>query len=145
MMTPAKWTEFVETSSIKPFAWGRADCLLDLADWLMLVTGRDYGAKWRGTYSDADQCRALFRRDGGIVNVLRRDMAAAGLVETTVPKAGDVALVKAFAVTVSGRRLAVFPMGAVMAPSGRWRVRAIVGHLFQSYPVIVAWERPCQP
>lgn len=141
---PAAWPAFAEKSSVEPFQWGFADCMLDLADWLQAASGLDLGAKWRGRYADADECRALFRRDGGITRVIRADAIAAGLVETATPQPGDIAMVKAFGTIVGGRRQAVFPMGGIMVPSGRWRVRAIVGHITHAFPVIVAWELPCR-
>lgn len=141
---PTGWTTFAASSNAQDFQWGQRDCMLDIGDWLFATTRIDLSSKWRGRYGSADECRALFRRDGGITRVMRREAAAAGLVETDRPKPGDIGLVKAFGAVIRARRGALFPMGGILMASGRWRVRALEGHITHPFPLIVAWALPCR-
>lgn len=141
---PAQWPAFAKASSLEPFQWGWADCMLDVADWLQAASGRDLGAQWRGRYATAEECRALFRARGGLARAMRQDAAAAGLIETDAPAPGDVGIVRAFPAEFKGGHRRLFPMGAIMMASGRWRVRGLVGHITGDYPVVVAWRLPCR-
>lgn len=141
---PPEWPAFARRSSLEPFQWGWADCMLDLADWLQAATGRDLGAVWRGRYACAEECRALFRSQGGMARAIRAFATEAGLAETGDPKPGDIGMVRAFPVDFGGRHKRLFPMGAIMMASGRWRVRALHGHVCGTFPLICAWSLPCR-
>ena len=125
----------------RPFAWSSWDCMLEIGDWIRVRTGKDIGAKFRGFYSDAESCRALFRRTGGLVAAMRREFGAAGLQETKEPIPGDIAMVSApYTLERHGRkRQTHIPMGAIMMPSGKWRARTEGGHCIAAFPIIVAW------
>lgn len=136
---PTAWPEFAKASATRPFAWGD-DCLIDTADWVLAATGIDVAAPFRGRYSDAETCRALFRGRGGLTKALRSHMARLGFAETEAPQPGDPGLVKAFGVVLHERRAARFAMGAVRLPSGRWRLKSMDGHISHDFPLIVAWS-----
>lgn len=143
-MHPA-WPQFARRSNSLPFVWGVNDCMLDVADWAFEVTGLDLASQYRGTYSDPEACRALFRSSGGIVPVLRRKARSVLLCETDSPKPGDIGLVRAYPFIIRLRRKVMLPMGGILMPSGRWRVRTHEGHITELFPVIVAWSlSPCQ-
>ena len=89
------WTEFIQSSTGYPFEWGRHDCMTDVGDWVTLNTGLNT-QKYRNSYHTEEECRALFRRRGGLVRVMRKDFAEAGLKETEEPQVGDIALVRCF-------------------------------------------------
>jgi hypothetical protein len=141
---PEGWSHYAAESNGHDFTWGQWDCMLDIADWLKVSSGLEASANYRGRYDDAESCRALFRKQGGIVKALRHDAAAMGLEETLEPRPGDIGLVKAFGVLVKRKRAALFAMGGILMPSGRWRVRGLEGHIAHAFPVIVAWELPCR-
>jgi hypothetical protein len=48
------------------FEWGRLDCCLFVADVLLLLTGRDYAAPWRGTYDSEFGAKRLVIKYGGL-------------------------------------------------------------------------------
>lgn len=144
-MHPA-WSAFAVETNSHDFQWGEWDCMLDIGDWLKTVTGIDCVSDYRGKYASADEARALFRRQGGLTRVLRCMGRELGLAETAEPRAGDIGLVKAFGMIIRERRSAVFPMGAIMMPSGRWRIRTLgSGHVTRAFPTLVAWSLPCHP
>lgn len=53
--------EFLSAAAARPFAWGRHDCGLWLADWYIARTGRpDPAASLRGRYADDYECYRMF-------------------------------------------------------------------------------------
>jgi hypothetical protein len=50
---PTRLTNLVEARRRTPFAWGLNDCALFATDCVREMTGVDFGATYRGTYSDA--------------------------------------------------------------------------------------------
>lgn len=71
--------EYLAQAARTPFAWGRHDCLLWLADWAVANGHPDGGARWRGHYRTALGCQRLLRRHGGLVEVARISAEACGL------------------------------------------------------------------
>lgn len=72
------------------FKRGSRDCLLSIADYVLLRDGVDYGAKYRGAYDDATSADALIARDGGA----RAMIDASGLPRVSEPARGDIVLVR---------------------------------------------------
>lgn len=92
---PDALTAFLDRSEGQVGQWGERDCALWVAEWLLILTGRDGGGEWRGTYGTEEECAALLRREGGIVEVMRRGVSRTGLVVTSgLPVRGDVGVVK---------------------------------------------------
>ena len=54
---------FAEVAN-KPFAWGEHDCSLFAAGAVAAMTGEDFAADYRGTYSDADGAKAVLAQLG---------------------------------------------------------------------------------
>lgn len=80
---------------ITPFAWGRTDCMLMLADWVVARTGcADPCAAIRGVYRDPVECEKLTGFLSDPVTVMARYAEAAGLRPTETPQRGDIALVQ---------------------------------------------------
>ncbi len=52
-----------------PFEWGSNDCCLFAADIVQAITGHDFAASFRGTYSDAFGASSLLGSLGGIVKI----------------------------------------------------------------------------
>lgn len=74
-----------------PFAWGAFDCVLFAADAVLVQSGRDLAAAYRGTYSTAAGAAALLRRLGG----LRTLAAQAGPeIPPALARRGDVGLLR---------------------------------------------------
>ena len=78
----------------RPFAWGRHDCALFIADAVEAMTGEDLAAGWRGRYSTALGARRVLRRAGHDSPL---DVVAAALPEVLPAAAlpGDVAAIPA--------------------------------------------------
>lgn len=82
--------EAIEARRREPFAWGRRDCGLFVADCIAAMTGVDLAGAFRGRYGSAEEARSVIRAAG------HRDLAAlaAHLLEEIRPvraRAGDVA------------------------------------------------------
>ena len=79
---------------VPPFGWGRSDCLLWLADWLMLLGHEDAAAGWRGAYDTPRRAARALAQAGGMDSVMAGAAARLGLVAVDVdaPLAGDVGL-----------------------------------------------------
>lgn len=75
--------------------YGRLDCAVLMADWLVACGYPDPMPDRRGSYATAPAYRAAIRSEGGIVASCRLRFARIGLAPTRTAKAGDVALVLA--------------------------------------------------
>ncbi len=111
------------------FAWGRSDCLTVICDWVELRTGRDLFAAVRGSYRSGLRAAELLAERGGLVSTLTAACARDGFGETPAPQPGDFGLV------FLGR-----PCCALVAPSGRWAVKARAGLWIGSPRVLCAWS-----
>lgn len=88
---------------LEPFRWGAHDCALWGADVVLALTGRDFGAPFRGRYTDAEGAALALRQYGAgtIVRTFNRHL------RRTVPslaRRGDL---------VKARTSAAAPMGAI--------------------------------
>jgi hypothetical protein len=63
---PVLLSEFIERRRFEPFCWGRQDCCIFAADWILLATGEDLAAKWRGTYSGMCDGLRHVKKVGGV-------------------------------------------------------------------------------
>ena len=85
---------FLRDSAAPPFAYGRRDCLLWLADWGRHVSGSDAARNWRGRCSTALGAARILKRHGGMVQVTAAAFEAEGWRRTESPRRGDVAIVE---------------------------------------------------
>lgn len=122
-------TVFLREAARQPFAWGRADCSLFMADWVQRVRGIDPAAPLRGRYRTALGAARHIRRRGGFEAMGRALAQAAGLAVTDAPRPGDIGLVRD---PVAG------PLFAVRTRLG-WMAKAPAGLSLGAFPVIVAW------
>lgn len=121
---------FLEDLSRQPFVDGAADCVLSVADWIVLSGHPDPAQPYRGRYRTALGRQRLIRQSGGLHVLMSEGAARAGLTETTTPVRGDVGLIVAHGQTVAaiclGERWAIKGDGLVVAPAERilmaWRV-----------------------
>lgn len=58
---PERLSPFVRARARTPFRWGRHDCALFAADWILESTGHDPAAWFRGRYEDALTAQAALR------------------------------------------------------------------------------------
>lgn len=129
-----KLIDYLRESAGRPFALGRNDCCLFIADWWRAVHGVDPVAEWRGTYRTEEDKRALLDREGGMVALISRIADRAGTVETENPITGDFGLIKHGDTTVGA--ICTGTAGEVLC----WAVRSETGVAFTSNPkVLKAW------
>lgn len=87
---PSKLAAFIEGRRFVPFAWSTNDCCTFAADWILILTGVDHAAEYRGTYSSALGAGRILAERGGLEAIA----AAAGY--TAIPPAfasrGDLVL-----------------------------------------------------
>lgn len=132
-----KLMAFLDKAAKWPFEWGQHDCMLEVADWLYAACGIDAAYAWRGTYDSPEDLEATFAPQGGFVPAMIAEAARLGLAETAEPLFGDVALV-----TLAGQDK---PLGAILMPSGRWRMKTMTGiALTREVTIVVAWALPCR-
>lgn len=125
----ARLRAYLAEGSRLPFIWGERDCIAWPAQWLAQERGADVIAAIRGAYDSRLSCARFLRRQGGLLALARREMAAAGCVETAGPQCGDVGIVSTFA----------GPMGAIRAGSS-WALKAVDGVAFMPSPFLIAWK-----
>lgn len=134
---PELLLDTVEDRRSKPFAWGENDCALFAADCVLVMTGEDFAAPFRGRYSTAaGSIKALKKFGGGSLEAT----ATAALGEPILPRLaqrGDVVLflslpspaggggaggegVPALAVCVGSHAAAAGPDGVTWVPMDLW-------------------------
>lgn len=125
---------YLREAARTPFAWGRTDCCLFLADWVMAVRGIDPAQPLRGRYISERGAERWLRRHGGLVATVGLCAAGAGLAPTPAPRAGDIGVVRAMGPDGKPREA-----GAICA-GGRWMARTPGGLAgFRATP-LAAWR-----
>ena len=77
----------------EPFVWGQTDCMMVLADWLVLIGHDDPASGLRGTYDDRLTCERLTRFISDPLRLASECFEGVGLEKTETKSAGDVAVV----------------------------------------------------
>lgn len=123
-------------SMAEPFVWGESDCMLDPANYLLLLTGHDCGQRFRGLYDDRASCHRLtgYLRDP--VAPAAACLSEFGLAIADEAQRGDVGVIR---VVDSGK---VQACGAIC--TGRhWAVKALTGlAIGPALEVLAAWRVP---
>ena len=121
--------QFLEDMARRPFRDGAADCILTVADWIVLNGHPDPAAPFRGRYRTALGRERIVRREGGMLSVMEAGAARAGLEATEGPLRGDVGLVRmgdhTLAAICLNRLWAAKGPGVVVGPAEvlkAWRV-----------------------
>jgi hypothetical protein len=131
--TPLSLAEFLAQATRTPFAWGRRDCCLWVADWLVARGHPDPAARLRGRYAtEAEAERALFW-SGGLVRVVEGAALGLGLAPTEAPVAGAIGLVE-----IAGP--AGVTVAAGICTGDRWAVLAEGGLLTFTARPLAAWS-----
>ena len=114
------------------FAWGRTDCAIVLADYVIDATGVDGAAHLRGRYATRTGCNRVsgfIRR--GLVAVVGECAAIAGLPACDAPQRGDIGVLK-----FTERAFA----GALCLGGHRWALKSPEGLMTVIRPnVVAAW------
>lgn len=75
--------------------YGKLDCSLWAADWVLQQTGVDLAAEWRGQYSTREQYMRLLLAQGGLVRVAAGALKTVGatLIDPADAKPGDIGII----------------------------------------------------
>lgn len=79
----------------EPFVWGKTDCMMVLADYLLALGYEEDAAQdWRGQYDSALSCQRVsgFLKDP--VGVMEQGVSHLGLKRTDDPQRGDIGVVR---------------------------------------------------
>lgn len=77
----------------QPFRWGVNDCATFIADWMLIVTGRDGAAALRDRYHSPPTADVL-HGPLGLARTVDRCARGIGLRRTRTPRHGDVAVIE---------------------------------------------------
>ena len=87
---PRRLDAAIEAARARPFCWGEQDCALFAAAVVEAVTGRDFGAEFRGCYASALEARRQMEARGGLAAITSCFLGDP--VQVTVARRGDVVL-----------------------------------------------------
>ena len=123
-------SQFLKAAAHRKVIEGQDDCMIWLADWVLLNTGKDPAEGWRGKYSKKEARQAIAEA-GGLLRVASRSMRACEMerVPAASVRAGDVGIV----------RVDRMHVGAIRAHAG-WAVRLRSGIAFGHLHVAAAWR-----
>lgn len=127
---PDLLSSFLSDLASRPWSWGECDCLMVLADWVKLRTGRDPAEGWRGRYRTARGAYRVALREGGLVEHVDRCMMSIARARTDAPQRGDIAIVQ---VTFG-------LMGAICIHPQLWAIKSMDGLAAAKFPVVRAWS-----
>ena len=94
MNVAAKLSAFINQRNCEPFKWGKNDCCLFVADWVLFATGNDVAADFRGNYRTKNGAfKQLFKRGLNDVQSVFKDRLNPS-IPTAYARRGDLAVVK---------------------------------------------------
>lgn len=137
MQTTSTLASFLSKAAARGFVWGQHDCMLFVADWAKCLTGRDPGARWRGTYSTQAEGEAILATGPGPGPILHGALTAQGwCVVISDFREGDICVVRA--PTRSGMALTA----AIYAGRGRCALVTKHGLAVATAPIMLGWTHP---
>jgi len=94
MNVAAKLAAFINQRNCEPFKWGKNDCCLLVADWVLFATGNDVAADFRGKYrTERGAFKQLFKRGlNDVQSVFKERLNPA--IALSYARRGDIALVE---------------------------------------------------
>ena len=78
----------------EPFVWGKSDCILSLADYVISLGHPDPAAKWRGTYDSALSCQRVSGFLNDPVRLIEEGVAPLGFRRVQAAERGDIGVIK---------------------------------------------------
>jgi hypothetical protein len=133
MAVSAALPAYLRDAAAMPFVWGKTDCLMFCANWVVDATGRDPAAHLRGFYHDQRGANRL-QSPLGLAGTMRDCARRVGLRRTREPKPGDIAVVRG---TVPGTCICAIRV------AGGWVVKSESGLArVPEARVMAAWSVP---
>ncbi|WP_341020666.1 DUF6950 family protein [Brevundimonas diminuta] len=120
---------FLERMTAERFVDGTSDCILTVADWIVLNGYPDPAEPYRGRYSTARERRRLIAEACGIHALMAGGAIRSGLKWTEQPQRGDVGLIR-----IGRRKIAAICLGERWATKGDGLVVAAADE------VLMAWS-----
>lgn len=120
---------FLERMTVEPFVDGASDCILTVADWIVLNGRPDPAEPYRGRYSTVRQRRKLIAEACGIHALMAGGAIRSGLKWTEQPQRGDVGLIR-----IGRQKIAAICLGERWAMKGDGLVVAAADE------VLMAWS-----
>lgn len=132
-VTAAVVIEAVEAAMLRPWAWGVADCCASACAVFDALHGVDPMAGLRGSCADAEGAAAVIEAEGGMVEMVRRRTAEAGLAQVPLAEArpGDLGLSRS---RPEGRAL------CICVEAGAWAAKTPRGYAM--IEADMAWSCP---
>lgn len=94
MNASAKLAAFINRRNCEPFKWGKNDCCLLVADWVLFATGNDVADDFRGKYrTKSGAFKQLFKRGLNDVESVFKDRLNPA-IPINYARRGDLALVE---------------------------------------------------
>ncbi len=94
MNASAKLAAFINHRNCEPFKWGKNDCCLLVADWVLFATGNDVADDFRGKYrTKSGAFKQLFKRGLNDVESVFKDRLNLA-IPINYARRGDLALVE---------------------------------------------------
>lgn len=125
-MAVLTFAAFVALSVRKPWGWGRQDCTIWVADWVIARRGIDPAMSFRDRYASAAEAEALIADAGDLIALVRPQMGFAA--EVTGPVDGDVGII-----LIDGRQTAAIRDG------NKWAFRTGAGIGFVECDALISW------
>lgn len=85
--------KFLALAGREGFKWGERDCMLFVADWAWVLTGKDPGKDWRGVCATEAEAMAVVEDAGGILPLLASCIEPFGWRRVEMPSPGNIVLV----------------------------------------------------
>lgn len=127
---------FAAHHQLNSWAWGKADCTLVLADWIVWNGHRDPAVNQRGSYDSEAGCWAVVEGAGGLLSLVEQCALLINLNQIDTPEFGAIAV-------IGSRHNTRRQWGAIFDGKD-WRVRFDGGFpAVKAHPLAI-WRVPCQ-
>jgi hypothetical protein len=130
--------DFLSDTLRRERGWGVLDCFLFAADWVQARRGVDPAAAYRGRYDSEIGAKRFMVQAGGFEALVDVAMAGCGLVRTSAPVRGDVAMIDLPYLTAKG---VARELTCAICTSVTQKVVVTLdrGFVFGKWPHIAAW------
>jgi len=89
---PTLLSLYVDSRRSQPFAWGINDCYLFVSDWILICTGVDIAAKYRGQYFGAIGATRILADVGGMENLFETSAPTLQRISRRIAGRGDIVI-----------------------------------------------------
>lgn len=127
---------YIRDAAFQAWRWGEMDCCFWAGNWIRDATGLDPLEQYRGQYRSAREAATLIRDRGGLIPMVSVEMERVGLLVTTEPDSGDIAVVSA----PTGHPEAISGHSVVIRSGPWWLARGLNGCFGFDATPLKAWR-----